>query len=253
MLSIREHQGGCIVEVELIEHQGWAEVILNRPQRGNAINGPLGERLATTFEHLNAIDRVQAVLLRGASGAFCSGLDAEEFNAEPAPDWLLRFNDIWRGAHKALYQCRKPIVVALERYAVNGGASFALAADLLVVGKRAFLQVGEVTTGMTAPYSMAWLRLRHSESVAAQIALTGRRFSGEELSQLGIAYAVAEDGEVLQRASELAVELASYPPGAAERMKATLRAYNDAPADAWFDRTLAFATGPRQVLLNPVK
>ncbi len=215
--------------------------MLNRPRRKNAIDGPLGEALATAFEGLDAADGVRAILLRGADGAFCSGLDLKAFNAEPAPQWLPRFGAIWRRAHKAIYECGKPIVAALERYAINGGAALALAADLLVVGDSAFLQVGEVKLGMAAPYNIAWLRLRHSESVTAQLALTGRRFSGQELADLGVAYAVTAADAVLAEARRLAVELAACPADAQRQIKAIMRAYNDAPADAWFDRAVGRA------------
>ena len=167
-----------MAEVERIDRDGWAEIVLNRPARRNAINGPLGERLADAFRAANADDGVQAVLFRGAEGAFCSGLDLKGFNADPPPEWLPRFNAIWRAAHKAIFDCQKPIVAALERYAINGGAALALAADLLIAGETAFLQVGEVKMGMAAPYNMAWLRLRHSENVAAKLTITGRRFPG---------------------------------------------------------------------------
>ena len=60
-------------------------------------------------------------------------------------------------AHSALFNCTKPIVGALERYAINGGAALAIARDYLVAGEQAFLQVGEVQIGMAAPYNMAWL------------------------------------------------------------------------------------------------
>ena len=233
-----------MAEVELVEHGRWVEVVLNRPQRRNAINGPLGEALAAAIRQADADDAVQALLLRGAGGAFCSGLDLKAFNAEPAPDWMPRFSDIWRAAHTAIYECGKPIVAALERFAINGGAALALAADLLVAGETAFLQVGEVKQGMAAPYNMAWLRLRHSEDVAARLTLTGRRFTGPELAALGIAYTVAADAEVVSTARRLVEELAGYPDGALERIKALLRAYNDTPADDWFDQATRQA-GPR--------
>ncbi len=229
--------------VEAIQHGGWAEVVLNRPERRNAINGPLGEGLADAFRAASLAADVQVVLLRGADGAFCSGLDLKAFNAEPPPEWLPRFNTIWRRAHRAMFECRKPVVVALERYAINGGAALALAADLLVVGEGAFLQVGEVRMGLAAPYNMAWLRLRHSENVTAKLTVTGRRFPGTELADLGVAYEAVPDASVLARAQDLTTELASYPAGALERIKATMRAYNDAPADAWFDRATRLA-GP---------
>lgn len=237
-----------MASVEVIEHAGWAEIVLNRPARRNAIDGPLGEALARAFQRARTDDDVQAVLLRGAGGAFCSGLDLKAFNAEPAPGWLPRFTDIWRGAHTAIYDCGKPIVAALERYAINGGAALALAADLLLVGETAFLQVGEVKMGLAAPYNMAWLRRRHSESVAAQLTLTGRRFRGGELKALGVAYAVVDDSAVLAQAHRLVEDLAAHPAGAGARIKATLHAYNDTPAQDWFDRAARHATTKRQAL-----
>ena len=245
-------KGGDLAEVERVDHDGWAEVVLNRPARRNAINGPLGERLAETLRAVDATEGVQAVLLRGADGAFCSGLDLKAFNADPAPDWVANFATIWRGAHKALYECKKPIVAALERYAINGGSALALAADLLIAGETAFLQVGEVKMGMAAPYNMAWLRLRHSENVTAKLTITGRRFSGRELADLGIAYEAVPDPSVVDTARELVAELAGYPPGALPRIKATMRAYNAPDADAWFDRATRLSAGPRRALRKQI-
>ena len=247
-----QQSGGSLAEVERIDHAGWAEVILNRPARRNAINGPLGECLADTLRAVDADDDARLVLLRGADGAFCSGLDLKSFNAVPAPDWLPRFNTTWRGVHKALFECRKPIVAALERYAINGGAALALAADLLIVGETAFLQVGEVKMGMAAPYNTAWLRLRHSENVTAKLTITGRRFPGRELAELGVAYRSVGDGAVVDTARELAQELAGYPAGALQRIKATMRAYSPTDADAWFDCATNVAAGSRRSLRKQI-
>ncbi|MEJ2131382.1 MAG: enoyl-CoA hydratase/isomerase family protein [Gammaproteobacteria bacterium] len=228
------------------QHDGWIEIILNRPERRNAITGPLGEELCAAIEGASADDGVRVILLRGNDHAFCSGLDLKEFNADPAPDWFPEFGKIWRSVHKALFQCPKTIVGALERYAINGGAALALSCDLLVAGDSAFLQVGEVRQGMAAPYNLAWLRLRHSETTTMQIALTGRRFLGKELAALGVAYASVHDDEVTERAQTLAEELASYPPGALARIKAVARRYTtESNADEWFDRATPREGGPR--------
>ena len=223
-------------EVEIVVHGRWAELILNRPERRNAINGPLGLALADGLRTINSDPQIQVVLLRGADGAFCSGLDLKEFNADPPPEWLVRFGDIWRATHKALFQSKKPLVVALERFAINGGAALALAGDLMFVGRESFLQVGEVRQGMAAPYNMAWLRLRHSAAITARLALTGHRFYGRELVEMGVAYAAPKEGSVVAEAIALVEELVEYPDQALERIKTTLRAYNDENADAWFDR-----------------
>jgi enoyl-CoA hydratase/carnithine racemase len=234
------------MEAELIRHGNWAELVMNRPERKNAITGPMGVAMTECLAAVNEDESIQVILLRGAGGAFCSGLDLKAFNADPAPDWLPDFQALWRGAHRALFECRVPIIGALERYAINGGAALALACDLLITGREAFLQVGEVQIGMAAPYNLAWLALRHPEPVAARLAMIGRRFSGEELIAMGIAQECVDDDQVLTAATELARTLADYPEGASGKIKSGIRAAVTDSADDWFDRFTGVRPAPVQ-------
>jgi len=222
--------------VQVVHHTGWAEVILSRPERKNAIIGPMGQELASALDQLDRDNRVHLVMLRGAGGAFCSGLDLKAFNAEPKPAWLSQFPVLWRAAHRALFNFNKPIVGALERFAINGGAALAIACDLLIVGEESFLQVGEVQLGMAAPYNLAWLSLRHPESINAGIVLVGDRLSGAQMIRLGLANTCVRDDLVLTETNQLCERLAAYPAGALQRIKTGLRARLDVGADAWFDR-----------------
>ena len=210
-------------DVLLSVANGVASIALNRPERRNAITGPLADGLAEAFRAVDERDDVGVVLFHGAGGAFCSGLDLKEFNADPSPAWLSTAGESNAAAHLALFDCPVPVVVALERFAINGGAAYALGGDLLVVGRESFLQVGEVALGMAAPNNLAWLLMRHSPSVAAQLVLSGRRFHGEDLHRLGGAYEVVYDTDVLATAEALAAEIAGFPDGAARRMKLALR------------------------------
>lgn len=221
----------------------WGEVILNRPERKNAIVGPLGAGLADGIAMLDADTEVQAIVLRGAGGSFCSGLDLAAFNDTPQPEWLPDFQNIWRGAHRALFDCATPIIGAMERYAINGGAALAIACDYLVVGEEAFLQVGEVQIGMAAPYNMAWLNLRHGEAVIAQVTLVGDRIKGPELLRLGLATTCVPDAKVQEEAAALAKRLAGFPSGTTSKIKRGMRARMGETADQWFDRHTAVA-GP---------
>ena len=222
----------------------WGEVMLNRPERKNAITGPFGEQLADALEELQQDQQVQALLLHGAGGAFCSGLDLNAFNAEPEPAWVAGFQASWRRAHNALFNCNKPIIGALERYAINGGAALAIACDYLIAGEQAFLQVGEVQIGMAAPYNMAWLNLRHSERVIAEVTLIGDRLPAAELVRLGLANESVADDQVLLTARALCQRFADFPVGTPQKIKIGMRARVSDSADAWFERHTAVA-GPR--------
>jgi len=201
---------------------GVAEIVLNRPARRNAVTGPLAKRLHEEIVAATEDDEVAVLLIRGAGGAFCSGLDLGEFRADPPPDWMPDFSGLWLDVHAAFYDCPKPIVAALERFAINAGSALALAADLLVAGEQAFLHVGEIQMGMAAPMNMAWLRLRHPESVAARLAIVGRRYTGRELERMNVACEVVADDAVLDRARELAATIADYPPRGVRAIKRTV-------------------------------
>jgi enoyl-CoA hydratase/carnithine racemase len=214
---------------------GVAEIVLNRPARRNAVTGPLAERLHAEIVAATEDDDVAVLLIRGAGGAFCSGLDLGEFRADPPPDWMPDFSGLWLDVHAALYDCPKPIVAALERFAINAGSALALAADLLVAGEQAFLHVGEIQMGMAAPMNTAWLRLRHPESVAARLAIVGRRYPGPELAAMGVATEIVADDAVLDRARELSATIAGYPLSGVRAIKATvIRGRPAASGREWF-------------------
>ncbi|MGB4864127.1 MAG: enoyl-CoA hydratase/isomerase family protein [Tepidiformaceae bacterium] len=234
-------------EQVLIERSGHvAQIVLNRPERKNAITGPLALGLQAAIDECGADPEVRAILIHGASGVFCSGLDLKEFNADPRPEWLPGFQSAWRGVHERLYACDKAIVVALEGYAINAGSALALGADFIVAGETAFLQVGEVRQGRPAPMNLAWLRMRYGDGMARRVMLLGRRIPGPELLRLGIAHDVVADSKVLEAARTLAAELAEIQPGGIAGTKQAFR-LTDLPGrpNSWFEEaaTAAAAVG----------
>lgn len=229
----------ALVKVEHLD-AGVMELVLNRPERRNALTGPLASELAAGLRHVAHDASVSVVIVRGEGGAFCSGLDLKEFSRDPQPTWVADFPRLWREVHEVLFDLPCIVIGALERAAVNGGASLALACDFLVAGEEAFLQVGEIQQGMAAPMNMAWLRLRHSEALAARVALIGDRLQGSTLLRLGLAHEVVPDPDVVQAARSLASRLAGHDPSGVRRIKTSLRnsgLATDGPT--WFDRILA--------------
>ena len=171
---------------------------------------------------LSADDSVRAVVFRGEGGAFCSGHDLKELQAEPQPPWAKSLAKIFREANIALFECPLPIVGALEICAINAGAALALSCDILIAGQSAFLQVGEIQQGAGIANNAAWMRLRVGEGAAARMALYGERMPAAELYRLGLATEVVDDSTVIERARAVATRIAGFPNPC--RTKADIRA-----------------------------
>jgi enoyl-CoA hydratase/carnithine racemase len=221
--------------VTVAHHPGWAELMLNRPERKNAIEGTLAEALREALATINADASIRAVVLRGAGGAFCSGLDVKAFNTEPAPAWAGTFRATWDEAHCLLIESPKVIVGALEKYAINGGAALAIACDLLVAGRSAFLQVGEIHLGMAAPKNIAWLVLKHGEATAMRLCLLGERLGADAMLREHLASEIVDDDQVVAQACAVAARIAAFPPAGVPRIKTSIRAAAaGARARDWF-------------------
>jgi len=233
--------------VRVIRDEAIAEVVLNRPDRRNALTEPMMAALRDAFVALSADDSVHAVVVRGEGGAFCSGLDVREMRQEPPPPWLARMGQTWREANVAMADCLKPMVAALERYAINGGAPIAFACDHLIAGESASISITEAKLAMPAAINLAWLQGKYGEAVALHFTLRAEPVAAADLLRLGIATQVVPDDQVLQLARALARQLASYPPVSIQSMKRAVRALNARglaePAN-WFARAQAIAKLP---------
>jgi len=203
-------------------HDGWGELVLSRPDRRNALTGPMVGALRAGLAELHS-EGARVVILRGEGGAFCSGLDVDAFARQPAPAWRASWASEYAAFHSELYRSPAVIVGALERFAINGGASLALACDLLVAGEGSFILVGEAALGMQAPMNVAWLRLRASEAVAAQLLFGADRIPAADLFRLGLVHRVVPDKEVVRQANELAKRLAGFPGQGLAAIKDAMR------------------------------
>ncbi|MAI41956.1 MAG: enoyl-CoA hydratase/isomerase family protein [Candidatus Azotimanducaceae bacterium] len=203
--------------------QGVGEIILNRPAKRNAITGPIVHDLDTALQNLMADRSCTVIIIRGADGVFCAGLDSAAFNKNPAPVWRRHFQEDWANLHNNFFMCPKPIIGAVEQYGIAAGAALAFACDFLVVGEQAFLHVAEVQMGLMAPINVAWLAIRYSHALGLKMALQGEPVYGRELFQLGIANECCEDSEVLNIARKLGYRLAKYDSETLRNMKLALR------------------------------
>ncbi len=219
----------------LIERNGdRVDIVLNRPERKNAVVQSLAVELREAFTTVGSDDSVGCIVLRGSGGSFCSGMDLKvsgtDLKNEPVTAWI--------DVHKAIYRCPVPIVVALERFAINAGAALALAAEVVVAGQSSFLQVSEIAMGVPAPMCQAWLSLRHSPAVSDRLTLLADRVPAAELLRLGLVTEVVEDTDVVSRAQVLGDRIAGFPTSGRKgiaRVWQQLRPPID-DVDAWFSR-----------------
>lgn len=222
--------GEPVVLVERTGHR--VNIILNRPGRKNSVTAELAEQLRDAFVGVNADPSVGCVVLQGAGGFFCSGIDlkAAGDGQKPAP------LSAWPSVHAEIYKCTAPIVLALEKYAINAGAALALAAPVVVAGETSFLQVSEIQIGVAAPMNQAWLHLRHSPSIADRLTLLADRVPAAELLRLSVVTEVVADDMVLRRANELADRIAAYPQSGRDGIARVSRKLRGevADPDGWF-------------------
>ncbi|XOV87040.1 MAG: enoyl-CoA hydratase/isomerase family protein [Pseudomonadota bacterium] len=209
--------------VVLVErHEGWAEIVINRPERRNSIIPPVSHAMRAALVELEKDDSVACVLIRGEGGFFCSGIDLKALQADPPPPWKNEQGNSWRDLHLQLFHFTKPVIGAFEKYGINAGAALGLACDILIAGETAFLQVGEIQQGAMAPMNMAWFRIKSTEQVMARLTLYGDRVPGPELVRLGLATECVADDAVLARSREIAARIAGFPPGAGTNIKQSI-------------------------------
>jgi enoyl-CoA hydratase len=224
----------------LVERDGRIQIItLNRPDARNAVNRALAEGIAAGLDELDSDDGLSVGVLTGAGGGFCAGMDLKAFVKGETP----YVGD--RGfAGIAQRSSRKPLIAAIEGFAVAGGLEVALACDLIVAGRSAKLGIPEVKRSLVAAGG-ALLRLprRIPEGAAMELALTGDPITAERGHELGLVNRLADDGGALQAALELARTIAANGPLALAATKKVMVERHAWPEDEFWQRQ-GEITGP---------
>jgi enoyl-CoA hydratase len=218
-------------EPVLTERRGNVLLItLNRPEVRNAVNAALAAGVAHALDELDEDDGLSVGIITGAGGFFCAGMDLGAFVKGESP-W---FGD--RGfAGIAQRASRKPLIAAIERFAVAGGMEIALACDLIVAAKGSKMGIPEAKRSIVASGG-ALLRLpqRMPYHVVMELALTGDPLPAERFHELGVVNRLAEVGSAVDVALELAAELAKNGPLALAASKRILQEQFDwSSAEMW--------------------
>lgn len=184
-------------------------VVLERPERKNAVDRETAEKLADAFREFEAADEADVGVLWGAEGTFCAGADLKAI-AEGEPNRVEPDGDGPMGPTRMLLD--KPVVAAISGDAVAGGLELALWSDLRVVEEDA--QFGVFCRRWGVPLiDGGTVRLPRliGMSNALDLILTGRAVEADEAKQMGLANRVVPAGEARERAEELARRLAAFP------------------------------------------
>ncbi|MBL4679359.1 MAG: enoyl-CoA hydratase/isomerase family protein [Pseudomonadales bacterium] len=202
---------------------GIGELVLNRPEQRNSLTGPLVRALQGGLEKLLQDENCRVIIIRGQNGFFCAGLDLKAFTQKPEPEWKADFQKDWAKFHRTIFYANKPIIGAIEGFAIAGGSALALACDFMVIGEKSFFHVMEAERGMLAPINILWLTLRHSYSLAQKLALLAQRFTGQEVVDIGVADLCVSDEKVLIASREMAKRLAGFEAGNLQKLKQSIR------------------------------
>jgi enoyl-CoA hydratase len=184
-----------------------AIVTLQRPEKRNALSIDLRVELADAFGAFSEDGDIGAVVLTGAGPAFCSGMDVTQFGGDRAHKERLVETSV--ACFRAVGNCLKPVVAAVNGPALAGGFALALLSDIRLAAESASFGFPELPRGIPPSYAAA--RAALPSPVAAELVLTGRLLDSSGALRLGIVSAVHPDGELMSRAVELAGRISSGP------------------------------------------
>jgi len=212
-------------------------ITIARPAQRNAVNRAVAGGIAEAVDRLDGDDDLRAGVLTGAGGYFSAGMDLKAFATGERPHVPGRgFGGLVERPP------RKPLVAAVEGFALAGGMELALACDLIVAARGARFGLPEVTRGLV-PAAGGLLRLpaRVPRGAALELVLTGAPMSSERAYELGLVTRLAEPGAALEEALALAAAIAANAPLATVAAKSILDQAQGWPADEAWPRQRAIA------------
>lgn len=220
----------------LVERDGHVVTLtLNRPEARNALDLQALALLADAWDTVDDDPEVRCVILTGAGGHFCSGSDLKQMHNPPQDEWAARFKadpDLHWKAFLRHRRLAKPLIAAVEGYAIAGGTEILQATDIRVAGASAKFGVSEVRWGLF-PLGGSTVRLRRQipYTHAMDILLTGRHLGAEEARAIGLIGRVVPDGTALAEARKIAADIAANGPFAVQSIKKSVQLTEGLPEE----------------------
>jgi enoyl-CoA hydratase len=212
-----------------VERDGHTLVVtMNRPEAKNALSLPMLVGMVDAWYEADADDDVRSVVLTGAGGSFCAGMDLKAMSQGADSPYASRMTEDPELHWKALlrdYQPRKPLIAAVEGFAVAGGTELVQGCDIRVAGAGSTFGLFEVRRGLF-PMAGSTVRLPRqiSYSHAMEMLLTGRPYTAAEAHEIGLVGHLVDDGKALDKALEIAALVNANAPLSVEAVKKSVRA-----------------------------
>jgi enoyl-CoA hydratase len=224
-------------ELETAVHGAVLVITIARPGQRNAVNRAVADGIAAAVDRLDGDDDLRSAVLTGAGGYFCAGMDLKAFARGERPHVPGRgFGGLVERPP------RKPLVAAVEGFALAGGMELALACDLVVAARGARFGLPEVKRGLVpAAGGLLALPALVPRGAALELVLTGEPVSSERAYELGLVTRLAEPGAALDEALALAGAIAANAPLATVAAKAILDRAPGWPVDEAWARQRAIA------------
>lgn len=215
-----------------------ATVTINRPERRNAFDNEVLFKMAAAWDRIDGDDDIRVAILTGAGGHFCAGADLKNMSDGGPDDEYKRAmvadpELAWKALQRH-YRLKKPLIAAVEGFAVAGGTEILQTTDIRVAGRSAKFGVTEVRWGLF-PLGGSTVRLQRQIPLAhaMDLLLTGRTMGAEEAARIGLINQVVDDGGALAAAQEIAQRIAANGPLAVQAVKRSVLAASGLPeADA---------------------
>jgi len=208
---------------------GVTLIRLNRPEARNALSPDLRRMLRDQFRQLGEEPDARVIVITGDERAFAAGADIKAM-VDATPGDMMRRGD--EANWEAIRTCPKPVIAAVDGYALGGGCELAMHADLIVAGENAKFGQPEVKLGIM-PGAGGTQRLARAVGLrkAMLMLLTGETMTAREAFEAGLVARVAPPGQTVGMALDIAETIAAMPQLAVAEIKRTLHAGLDAPLD----------------------
>ena len=186
---------------------GIGQVILNRPEKRNALTRDMIQQLESGIAALSKDETIRVVVLKAEGSVFCAGMDLGEMqeraNSDDGQAEWQKDSEVYANCLQAIFELKVPTIAVLQGPTLAGGVGMVLACDFILAATESFFMLPEPARGITAAIVTPFLNFRVAPGVANHLLLSGEQMSANRASQVGLVYDVVSSAELNARTDKL--------------------------------------------------